>query len=231
MGLCRHKSTAAGSGGGEKDNYELEITNYGLKDFDEMIDDDPNEKYDKKVFTKEDRKIIKETIFNVNITSKRKEESKISFLESRANTGDENSKKELSQMKSLKEVNKSYKPADIFEHLQMVNNDIKKVFGNTSETDIKIENTIPTEFHLSQNYPNPFNPVTKISFDLPEDGNVKLIIYDMLGREVMKLVNNELKTAGRYRVEFNGVNLSSGVYFYRLEVNKFVQTKRMVLIK
>ncbi|MBK9334191.1 MAG: T9SS type A sorting domain-containing protein [Ignavibacteria bacterium] len=92
-------------------------------------------------------------------------------------------------------------------------------------------NLLPFEYSLSQNYPNPFNPSTKINFDLPVDGKANLVIYDMLGREIMKLVNNELKTAGRYTIEFNGVNFASGVYFYRLEVNNFVQTKRMVLLK
>ncbi len=235
-----------GSGGGKKDNYELGITNYELmRDHDkdsqtqnlksQILNDDPNEKYDKKIFTKEDRKIIKETIFNVNITNKKKDEIKISFLESKSNIGDGNSKKELRQMKLLKEVNKSYKPADIFAHLQMVNNDIKKVFGNPSETDIRIENTIPTQFHLSQNYPNPFNPVTKINFDLPFDSKVKLIVYDLLGREIKTIVNSQL-SQGRYVYDFVGNNFASGVYFYRLEAvqnsgEKFIETKRMVLLK
>ncbi len=113
----------------------------------------------------------------------------------------------------------------------MVDN-IQKVFGSTNGNNVKdISNIIPTQYRLAQNYPNPFNPVTKINFDLPEVGRVKLIIYDMLGKEITRLVNDELKTAGRYTMEFNGVNLASGVYFYRLEANKFVQTKRMVLIK
>jgi hypothetical protein len=95
----------------------------------------------------------------------------------------------------------------------------------------EINNLIPTEYSLSQNYPNPFNPTTKINFDLPEDGKVNLIVYDILGREIIKLVNDEFKTAGKYSTEFKGINLASGVYFYRLETNDFVQTKRMVLIK
>ncbi len=95
----------------------------------------------------------------------------------------------------------------------------------------QIENEISKVFELEQNYPNPFNPKTNINFDLPEEGKIKLIIYDILGREIIRLVNNELKTAGKYTVEFNGTNLASGVYFYRLEANKFAQTKRMVLVK
>ncbi|MBS1550990.1 MAG: T9SS type A sorting domain-containing protein, partial [Bacteroidetes bacterium] len=87
----------------------------------------------------------------------------------------------------------------------------------------------------SQNYPNPFNPATKIQFNLPVSGNVSLKIYDMLGKEVKTLVNS-FTSAGTYNINFDGSNLSSGVYFYKLEAsgkdgNNFVMTKRMVLIK
>ena len=79
---------------------------------------------------------------------------------------------------------------------------------------------IPKEYALHQNYPNPFNPSTTISYDLPKEGLVKIRIYDLAGREVKTLVN-ELKSAGRYSVSFNGGNLASGVYFYRIEDRKF----------
>jgi len=97
-----------------------------------------------------------------------------------------------------------------------------------------VEN-IPEEFILRQNFPNPFNPSTKISFDLPVDAKVKLTVYDMLGREVKSMVNTQLST-GRYEYQFEGSNFSSGIYFYRIEAvdnsgKKFVQTKRMVLVK
>jgi hypothetical protein len=88
----------------------------------------------------------------------------------------------------------------------------------------------PTTYSLSQNYPNPFNPVTKINFAIPKSGLVTLKVYDILGREVMTLVN-EMKTAGNYTVDFNGANLSSGAYFYRLKSGEFIDTKRMMLIK
>ncbi|HCN37762.1 MAG TPA: hypothetical protein DIS94_08635, partial [Bacteroidetes bacterium] len=81
------------------------------------------------------------------------------------------------------------------------------------------------------NYPNPFNPVTKINFNIPKDSYVKLKIYDMLGREIAILVNNEFKQPGRYTVEFNGSTMSSGIYFYRLETKDFIQTRKMVLVK
>ena len=70
---------------------------------------------------------------------------------------------------------------------------------------------IPKEYILAQNYPNPFNPVTKINYELPKDGRVKLVIYDILGHEIKSLVNNEFKQAGRYTVEFNGTQFASGI--------------------
>jgi hypothetical protein len=93
-----------------------------------------------------------------------------------------------------------------------------------------ISSQIPKEYKLEQNYPNPFNPVTKISFDIPKSGFVTLKIYDVLGKEVAKLVN-ETKNAGSFIVDFDGSAFSSGTYFYRLESNGFVSTKKMLLIK
>jgi hypothetical protein len=93
-----------------------------------------------------------------------------------------------------------------------------------------VSTQIPKEYKLSQNYPNPFNPVTKINYALPNSGFVTLKVYDMLGREVVKLIS-ENKVAGNYSVDFNASNLTSGVYFYRLEVNGFIDTKKMLLIK
>ena len=86
-----------------------------------------------------------------------------------------------------------------------------------------------------QNYPNPFNPVTVINYNIPVSGIVSLKVFDMLGREVRSLVNNFV-TSGSYSVNFDGSSLSSGIYFYKLEAEgfsgqKFVSTKRMVLIK
>ncbi|MBS1517088.1 MAG: S8 family serine peptidase [Bacteroidetes bacterium] len=90
--------------------------------------------------------------------------------------------------------------------------------------------SIPSIFSLSQNYPNPFNPSTKISFSIPKQGFVNMKVYDILGKEVMTLVN-EIRQAGNYDVNFNGSSLASGVYFYRLESGNFVDIKRMVLVK
>ena len=89
---------------------------------------------------------------------------------------------------------------------------------------------IPRDFALHQNYPNPFNPSTVIRFDLPRDVEVRLCVYDVLGRLVGVLVDGRVR-AGRHSVEFRGDGLSSGVYFYRLEAGDFVSVKKMVLVK
>jgi Ni,Fe-hydrogenase III small subunit len=91
-------------------------------------------------------------------------------------------------------------------------------------------NNIPGTYRLEQNYPNPFNPVTNISYSIPKAGNVKLAVYDVLGREIASLVN-EYKTAGNYSVSFNAENLASGVYVYRIESGDFTDVKKMMLVK
>ncbi|MBK8981205.1 MAG: T9SS type A sorting domain-containing protein [Ignavibacteria bacterium] len=88
----------------------------------------------------------------------------------------------------------------------------------------------PLDYNLSQNYPNPFNPSTKINFSIPKAGIVSLIVYDILGKEVIQLVN-EFKTAGNHAINFNASNLSSGTYFYRIEAGEFKATKKMSLLK
>ena len=90
--------------------------------------------------------------------------------------------------------------------------------------------TIPLVYLLNQNCPNPFNPTTNISYSIPQSANVTLKVYDLLGREVVELVNGE-KNPGRYEVRFDGSNLTSGVYFYRLTAGSFSQTKKLMLIK
>ena len=95
---------------------------------------------------------------------------------------------------------------------------------------VPVSSQVPTQFRLEQNYPNPFNPVTKINFDIPKTGFVSLKVYNILGKEVANLVNG-VKNAGIYSVDFDGTNLASGTYFYKLESNGFVDSKKMVLIK
>jgi hypothetical protein len=93
-----------------------------------------------------------------------------------------------------------------------------------------VEIELPKEFRLSQNYPNPFNPISKIDYDLAVDTKVRFVIYDMLGREIKILVNENQK-AEYYTIEFNATNFASGVYFYRIQAGDFISTKRMVLVK
>lgn len=95
---------------------------------------------------------------------------------------------------------------------------------------LQISDILPKKYELSQNYPNPFNPTTKISFAIPQNDFVNIKIYDMLGREIMTLVNEKLN-AGSYDYNFNGSNLSSGLYFYKMTTSKFSEIKRMVLVK
>lgn len=93
-----------------------------------------------------------------------------------------------------------------------------------------ISTGVPKEFTLAQNYPNPFNPTTSIKYSIPKSSLVKLVIYDLLGREVKTLVN-ETKTVGNYEVTFDASNLASGAYFYRITAGDFTDVKKMVLIK
>lgn len=101
--------------------------------------------------------------------------------------------------------------------------------------DVKEIHETPTEFVLEQNYPNPFNPVTKIVYQIPEASNVKVKVYDILGREIKTLVD-EYQSSGSYSVYWDGKNnqnldMSSGVYFYRLESSSIILTKKMILLR
>jgi hypothetical protein len=104
------------------------------------------------------------------------------------------------------------------------------------DEDIVVSNETPTgegvpqKFGLGQNYPNPFNPTTSFTFDVSRAADVKLEVYDMLGRKVKELVN-ERKAAGTYTVSFDASELSSGMYIYRLQAGDMVLSKKMTLIK
>ncbi|MBS1517550.1 MAG: T9SS type A sorting domain-containing protein [Bacteroidetes bacterium] len=93
-----------------------------------------------------------------------------------------------------------------------------------------IISAVPADYNLSQNYPNPFNPSTTISYSLPQSGNVILKIYNETGKEVNTLAEG-FRNAGTYEVNFNGSDLSSGIYFYKLQTSGFTSTKKMILIK
>ncbi len=100
----------------------------------------------------------------------------------------------------------------------------------TGVTAVNNENQLPVSYMLSQNYPNPFNPSTTINFALPQSGNVQLTLFDALGRKVKDIVNQDF-SAGNHSVNFNAASLSSGVYFYRIQANNFVRTKKMILLR
>ncbi|MGB8316563.1 MAG: T9SS type A sorting domain-containing protein, partial [Ignavibacteriaceae bacterium] len=91
-------------------------------------------------------------------------------------------------------------------------------------------NNLPDKFTLEQNYPNPFNPTTYLKFSIPKQLFINIKVYDVLGRNIATLVNN-IKPAGNYEIEFDGSNLSSGVYFYQIRAGEFIKTKKMLLTK
>ena len=115
--------------------------------------------------------------------------------------------------------------------LKQIDNNGNYTYYNLSN---QVEVGLPTKFDISQNYPNPFNPVTKIDFSLPLDAKVSIKLYDITGREIKTLVNDQ-RTAGYYTVQFNGSDISSGTYFYRIMTKSsgadYIMTKKMVLIK
>ena len=209
--------------------------------------------YDEKKFTKEDRKKIITNIETAMEYEKNRDENNLEKMKdklrgrqkdekNRENPNDdagnmENQlEREIQKIEKIKETVKIKKPKTEKEYIEIMNKDMIKVFGSdlNKESLTRNKTEIPTSYELKQNYPNPFNPVTKISFSLPKESRVKLIIYDILGREVKRILNNEIKTAGTYTEEFNGINLSSGVYFLRILVNEgkdFVDVKKMILLK
>ncbi len=138
-------------------------------------------------------------------------------------------------------------PNNVIGYIQYLSNGAHIVIDSTTSVDEEDfeqldseKNKIPTTYELSQNYPNPFNPSTKINYDIPastlnpfskgEGTLVQMKVYDVLGNEVATLVN-EQKPAGVYEVEFNASQLSSGIYFYKLQAGSFVETKKMILLR
>jgi hypothetical protein len=110
--------------------------------------------------------------------------------------------------------------------LKQIDNDGQFEYSKTIEVDLGA----PKKFELSQNYPNPFNPTTTIRFNLPEAGNVKLTLFNILGQEIKTLVN-EFKESGVHTINFDASELNSGMYIYKLEAGSFVQTRKMTLVK
>jgi hypothetical protein len=197
-----------------------------------------NDNYDSKSFSKEDRRTLIKSVGNVLKDEREKQIVKVKTLEEKLTKSDGKEKtsikQNLEEMKNLNSLIKTKRPKNKAEYQAILNNDIEKLHPGKNTDAYPGNNIIPQTFELYQNYPNPFNPTTKIAFDLPKDAKVKLVIYDILGREIKKLINDEFRAAGKYITEFNGSQLTSGIYFARILVNEgkdFIAVKKMVLVK
>jgi hypothetical protein len=135
--------------------------------------------------------------------------------------GNSNSPKEYSFS------DKSVTSGKYFYRLKQIDTDGKYEFSEEVEVDLGL----PKSYNLGQNYPNPFNPSTIINFSLPKESNVNLKIFNLLGEEIISLVNNEYMSAGSYSYKFDAPTLASGAYIYRIAAGDFVQTKKMTLRK
>jgi photosystem II stability/assembly factor-like uncharacterized protein len=141
----------------------------------------------------------------------------IGFVEGHGSTTEEHNYSFVDRNISAGEYQYRLKQIDYdgsFEYSEIINVDVSK----------------PSEFSLKQNYPNPFNPSTTIQYSIPESGNVKLTVYNSLGEEVALLVN-EYREAGTYKINFDAEKLSNGVYYYRLISEKYMDVKKMILLK
>jgi hypothetical protein len=220
-----------GHGGGYSSKTEL---GEETMETEQVLSDMFFENYDSTKFSKKQRTDMVKSINDVMESKRITQTEKVIQLQKKSDAGNTDARRELKTMKVLNETIKKKTPGNVIELSHIIQGDIKKVFHDESKDDGKKIDLIPKTFELYQNYPNPFNPITKIAFDLPKDGKVKLMIYDILGREIKTLINNEFRTAGKYITEFNGSGFASGVYFYRIQVSggkEFTAVKKMVLIK
>lgn len=139
-----------------------------------------------------------------------------------------------STFSTLQNPEHAYQQSGIYKVLLTVQSSVSSWDTISSVIDYSItgveEEILAQNFGLDQNYPNPFNPTTNISYSIPQSGNVIITIYDVLGNEITNLMD-EYKSAGNYKIVFNAKDLSSGIYFYTLKSNNFVQSKKMILLK
>jgi len=119
----------------------------------------------------------------------------------------------------------------IFVHNGSTSPDLVGLTGDGTLTAVDESNPLPRKFALKGNYPNPFNPTTSIVFEIPQQTTVSITIYNALGAEVAEVLKNEAYQPGTHEVTFNGVNVASGIYFYRLKTPEFSSVKKMVLLK
>jgi len=135
--------------------------------------------------------------------------------------GNSNSPKNYSYLDNSVNNNGKY-----YYRLKQVDIDGSYDYSSTVEIDLKGQ----LDYRLNQNFPNPFNPTTSIQFNLPEAGQVKLVVFNVIGEKVAELVNKNME-AGNHDVEFNASELNSGIYVYKIEVNGFIQIRKMMLVK
>ncbi len=143
-------------------------------------------------------------------------------------TGDYPIKIKVKNLKNLKLQLKDNINGKLLDMLLIDNSEIS--ISDPINSFVLFEQELPTVFSLSQNYPNPFNPLTHIKYAVPRKVHVKMVLYDILGREVMILVN-EIKEAGYYLLDLKADEISSGVYFYRIEAGNFIDVKKLIIIK
>ena len=126
--------------------------------------------------------------------------------------------------------------ADNLDEIFNVKRTIQKIYNNVYQIDSTYTSvvdkhlSVPSNYLLYQNYPNSFNPTTVVKYQIPELSFATLKVYDVLGKEIATLVNEE-KAAGTYAVEFDATSIPSGIYFYKLQAGNFVETKKMILMK
>ncbi|MBS1518937.1 MAG: T9SS type A sorting domain-containing protein [Bacteroidetes bacterium] len=137
-------------------------------------------------------------------------------------------------IKALNVKNKKIRLSDNFNgeilNVQLKEGEVITISSALDNFLISDESVLPLSYQLSQNFPNPFNPVTVINFQLPLNGTVKLSVFNILGQEVKTLLN-DFRQAGNYSIEFNAADLSSGIYYYKLQTGNFSDIKSMILIK
>ena len=108
--------------------------------------------------------------------------------------------------------------------------EIKDLYSGTSSIEPNQEYRLPKKYFLHQNYPNPFNPITTISFEIPEKTRVSLKIYNVIGKEIATLIDKEM-FPGIYELPWDASKVASGIYFYQLSGENFIQTKKMILLR
>ncbi len=222
---------SSGSGGGER-NVEIGTSDLDierskeqqeLKRLNNIVSNDPVLSKMKKNFEKgsNQRKQKIETQFNEKSKTTEINKSNLRKSNDLDNLKNDKAKRNLFELRNLHhEVLENRRVEDMLLTTRNIRNELEK--------DDNVN--IPLKYNLSQNYPNPFNPTTTISYDIQNDGIVTIKVYDILGKEMMILVN-EFKQTGSYKINFDGHNFSSGIYFYKIEAGNFNDTKRMVLLK